>query len=114
MKELFRFDDRLRIDVPNLQREWSEYSRAERMRILELWEPMRGRIPGVVAEFETEINERHQLLQEVEDWDKSVALMDEIADYASRINDLNILFRTQPDADEDSSELSREYGDREK
>jgi len=114
MKELFHFDERLRIDIPNLQREWHEYSLAERIHILELWEPMRGRIPGVVAEFEAEIDSRNQSLQHEENWEQTVAWMNEISDYASRINDLNILYRTQPDADEESAELTREHIDREK
>lgn len=114
MKERFRFDDRLRIHIPDLKDEWNDYSSDERMRILELWEPMRGRIPGIIAEFEAEIDERHQLLQQVDEWEKTIALMDEISDYASRINDLNILYRTQPDADEESPELSSEHGDQEK
>lgn len=113
MSEHFAYDDRLGMEVPRLMREWSEYTVEERERILADWESLRGGIPAVIARFEEEINDRHERLQRVEDWDESVRLLTEVNDYASRINDLNILFRTQPDVESPEHD-AQEHHDREK
>ncbi len=113
MSEHFAFDDRLGMKVPQLMREWSEYTVTERERILEDWETLRGGIPALITRFENEINDRHERLQAVDDWNESVELLSEINDYASRINDLNILFRTQPDIELESDD-AQEHHDRDK
>ena len=99
MEEVFKHDERLGLEVPELDKAWMDYSREQRLAILEHWESMRGRIPHLIGLFEAEIHTRQDLLHEEDDWDKTVALLNEINDYASRINDLNILYRTQPDVD---------------
>lgn len=100
----FEYDPRLNLEVPQLERDWEEFPEQERQKILERWENIRGQIPGRIAEFEQKIGERQERLQNEEDWDTCLALMDEISDFASRINDLNILFRTHPDAVLDDTE----------
>ncbi len=99
MEQVFNFEERLGIEVPYLEKDWQEYSLNERTSILEKWELMRGRIPAQIAYFESEIESLQENLHQEEDWDKSLQLMQLVSDYASRINDLNILFRTQPDAE---------------
>lgn len=94
----FQLNERLGLEVPMLSREWTEYSEADRQTILERWETSRGRIPALISAFEEAIHARQEKLYEEEDWEATLALMNEVSDYASRINDLNILFRTQPDA----------------
>lgn len=96
MNNLFVFDERLGIHVPELTQDWLVYSIEQRSAILERWENERGLIPQRVHEFETEIASLHDAMQDENEWDRTVALMDQINDYASRINDLNILFRTEP------------------
>lgn len=99
MEQVFVYEERLGIEVPHLQKDWHDYSRAERTSILEKWELMRGRIPELIADFEAKIKNLNELLFQEEDWDKSVELLQQTSDFASRITDLNILFRTHPDID---------------
>ena len=99
MDEIFMYEERLGIEVPYLGKEWHDYTLNERTSILEKWEIMRGRIPAKIARFESEIEALQQNLHHEEDWDKSLSIMSQVSDLASRINDLNILFRTQPDAE---------------
>lgn len=99
MEDVFVYDARLDMEVPTLTQEWHEYAREDRMRILERWETLRGNIPGIIDRFEAEIARLHAAQAEEEDWDQTVTLMNQINDYASRIADLNILFRMQPDVD---------------
>ncbi len=99
MEQVFTYEDRLGIEVPYLEKEWQDYSLKERTSILEKWELMRGRIPAQIAHFESEIDSLQNDLHREEDWDRSLSIMQKVSDLASRINDLNILFRTQPDAD---------------
>ena len=113
MRELFEYDGRLDLEVPKLEREWEEYPHEERASILERWERIRGAIPDRIARFEAEIAGRQELLHGEEDWDRTLALMDEIHDYSSRIADLNILYRTQPDS-ELAHDRKEEHRDREK
>nr|NNM89986.1 hypothetical protein [Bacilli bacterium] len=97
MNDYFVYDERLGMHTPQLLREWHEYSLTERDQILSQWETLRGGIPAIISRFEDEIRDRQEKLHQVEEWDDSVRLLEEVNDYASRINDLNILFRTQPD-----------------
>ncbi len=99
MQGIFRFDERLGIEVPELDREWEHHSKEERMSILEHWETIRGAIPNRLAHFEERIAQLQELMRTEEDWDATVKLMDQINDFASRIADLNILSRTQPEAE---------------
>lgn len=97
MNSLFRFDERLGISVPDLSLEWTQYSIADRSAVLERWEKERGDIMTRISVFEEEIAQLQEQLSEADDWDETVAIMGRMNDYASRIADLNILFRTQPD-----------------
>ena len=99
MYDVFMYEERLGIEVPYLEKDWQDYSLNERTSILEKWELMRGRIPAQIAEFESQIESLQNDLHGEEDWDRSLSIMQQVSDYASRINDLNILFRTQPDAE---------------
>ncbi|MCI0182804.1 MAG: hypothetical protein OWR52_07295 [Acidibacillus sp.] len=98
MQHLFHYDERLQLEVPTLQQAWTAYTEDERRSILEYWEPMRGKIPGVIGKYEAHISQLHEQLNNEEDWDTTLQIMDNINDYASRINDLNILYRMQPDS----------------
>ncbi|MCY0875783.1 MAG: hypothetical protein OWT28_05895 [Firmicutes bacterium] len=97
MESVFQADERLGISVPVLTRDWTDYSLDERRLILERWEIERGQIPHQISVFEAEITTLQEAMHHEEEWEQTVALMEQINDYASRINDLNIWFRTQPD-----------------
>ncbi|KUO94946.1 hypothetical protein [Ferroacidibacillus organovorans] len=115
MNAWFTYDPRLDLEIPSLSREWSEISVTEREKILEHWERVRGAIPSRISLFEAKIEELQGLLHHEEEWGQTLSLMDQVTDYASRINDLNILFRTQPDAHiEHDTPKQQEHHDREK
>lgn len=96
--EWFRLDPRLGIPVPDLARPWDEYSERERSEIAAVWESIRGSIPDRIKGLEAEIAERQQRLEVEPDFAACCRLNAEIAELASRINDLNIWFRTEQDA----------------
>ncbi|MDQ8736252.1 hypothetical protein [Paenibacillus sp. LHD-38] len=91
----FRFDwnERLRIRIPVLEMEWEQYAANVQLAIVEQWEIIRGTIPDRVMEFEQLINKKQAELFEEECFEQSCILNYEIADYASRINDLHIWYR---------------------
>ena len=89
----FVWSERLRICLPVLETAWEHYEPAEQMAIVEQWELMRGTIPDRVMEFEQIINIKQAQLFEEESFEQSCILNYDIADYASRINDLHIWYR---------------------
>ena len=48
----FRYDKRLGIDLPNLTKNWEDYTCAEREQMVSDWEQIRGRIPDRIKAFE--------------------------------------------------------------
>ncbi|MCA1056909.1 hypothetical protein LCM10_18240 [Rossellomorea aquimaris] len=93
----FTFDNRLKIDLPRLEKDWSFYSSGVREAILFDWERIRGQIPDRIAEIETEIEELQDALGREEDFEESFRLNHEISERASEINDLWLWYRTRPD-----------------
>lgn len=89
----FVFDERLGIEVPELEHEWETYPLEVRSAILDKWETIRGRIPDRILELEQRIRELQRRLDEEEDFETSCRLNADIAEQASRINDLNIWYR---------------------
>lgn len=89
----FDWDERLRIRIPVLEAEWEQYEASEQLAIVEQWEIIRGTIPDRVMEFEQLINVKQAQLLEEESFEQSCILNYDIADYASRINDLHIWYR---------------------
>ncbi|MGN7455352.1 hypothetical protein ACTHPH_11130 [Paenibacillus pasadenensis] len=86
-------DARLGIDLPRLDRNWDQYDAAEQMGIVEQWELIRGRIPDVIFALERQIVLLQRELDEEEDFARSCRLNSDIAELASRINDLHIWYR---------------------
>lgn len=89
----FDWDERLRIRIPVLEAEWEQYEASEQLAIVEQWEIIRGTISDRVMEFEQLINVKQAQLFEEESFEQSCILNYDIADYASRINDLHIWYR---------------------
>ena len=94
MMEFFKYDERLNILVPHLLKDFSEHSSQVQNAILTKWEEIRGTIPDKIKLIEQTINHKLALLNDEEDFEISCQLNYEIADLASKINDLWIWYRT--------------------
>ena len=92
-------DDRLGIELPRLLAEWEDIAEEEQAEILACWEEIRGRIPDRIIELERSINEMQSRLGEEENFQRSCELNAEIAELASRINDLNLWYRVNQEID---------------
>ncbi|XID93655.1 hypothetical protein ACF3MZ_03735 [Paenibacillaceae bacterium WGS1546] len=88
------------ISLPRPDLDWDELEPARRAAIWIEWETIRGAIPDRIAEFETMIRIRQDRMSGEEDFAECCRINEEIADLASRINDLNIWFRIQREPDE--------------
>ncbi|MBW5445069.1 hypothetical protein GE107_03190 [Cohnella sp. CFH 77786] len=102
MDRQFAWSERLGIHLPSLETDWDSLGRERQTAVLEFWENVRGTIPDRVKRFEEEIKVKQDRLSAEEDFGASCRLNGEIAELASRINDLHIWFRTQQDLDEDT------------
>jgi|HigsolmetaGSP12D_1036236.scaffolds.fasta_scaffold00456_6 hypothetical protein len=98
----FALDERLGIPLPSFGRPWDDMSLPEQAAVLEAWEMIRGRIPDRVLRLEEQIRAKQSRLFEEDDFAASCLLNAEIAELASRINDLHIWYRTQQDLDEEA------------
>ncbi|RED64163.1 hypothetical protein [Cohnella lupini] len=98
----FEYSERHGISIPCLESDWEELSLEHQTAILEKWEMIRGGIPDHIMRFEAMIRAKTQQLFEEDDFVRSCLINGDIADLASRINDLNIWFRTQQDLDGDA------------
>ncbi|SDR98318.1 hypothetical protein SAMN05444162_0481 [Paenibacillaceae bacterium GAS479] len=96
----FRTDDRLGIPLPILDREWEQYDVTEQMGIVEQWELIRGRIPDVIFALEREIILNQGMLDEEDDFVRSCKLNSDIAELASRINELHIWYRVNQEIEQ--------------
>jgi hypothetical protein len=95
--EYFTEDKRLGIPVPDLSKDWDEYSWETQQTILFHWEKIRGTIPDRIAELESIINRKQSELSDESDFNRSCQLNSEIADLASIINDLWLWYRINQD-----------------
>ncbi|MCR2803255.1 hypothetical protein [Paenibacillus soyae] len=93
----FVWNERLLIHLPSLERDWEEHTRAEQAELIERWELIRGRIPDLILHFEQVINTKQAELYEEDSFERSCVLNYEIAEFASRINDLQIWYRMNQD-----------------
>ena len=97
-EEHFAYDSRLGIPLPSLRRDWEQYTDTERAELLLYWETVRGMIPDRIFGFERMIVEQQARLDCEENFAESCRLNWEIAELASRINDLQIWYRLNQDA----------------
>lgn len=93
MRNVFQYNDRLGIELPELDREWEQYSEAERAEMLVYWEQIRGRIPDRIVSLEQVIIRKQLQLNVEDDFPLSCSLNREIAELASCITDLHIWYR---------------------
>ncbi|UJF31614.1 hypothetical protein [Paenibacillus hexagrammi] len=97
MASYFRYDERLGIEIPDLENEWESYTSEERSQILLRWEQIRGYIPDRIHKLEAVIIGKQNQLDQEDDFPTSCRLNSEIADTASTINDLHLWFRVNQD-----------------
>jgi len=95
----FRRDERLGISVPNLEKYWEDLTAEEQEAVLERWELERGEIPERIVELEGQIRQLQERMGQEEDFAAVCRINDDIAELASRINDLNIWFRIRQELD---------------
>lgn len=94
MKEKdFIWDERLGIRIPVLGKEWEQYARGEQERILVEWEMIRGSIPDRIKAIEEDLMGLQEQLNIEPDFLQSCRLNSDIAELASRINELNLWYR---------------------
>lgn len=99
VNSLFVYDERLGIELPELDREWEDYPSDVQAAILDKWELIRGRIPERIIALEREIRALQSQLDDEEDFEKCCSINATIAEQASRINDLNIWYRVNQTID---------------
>ena len=93
LNNVFIYEQRLGIPLPNIEKDWEEYSKEEQHEILLQWEKIRGRIPDRIADLEDEINRKQAELNDEDDFPRSCLLNSQISDLASIINDLWLWYR---------------------
>lgn len=97
MKQYFILNERLGIEVPDLQEDWGEIPDKDQQYILLKWESIRGYIPDRIQELEQTINQKQHQLNHEADFEVSCRLNSEIANLASVINDLWLWYRIHQD-----------------
>lgn len=98
--DVFVYDSRLGIQVPEFNTPFEELPLLERSRIIETWEDIRGTIPTRVMELEKIIVNKLYELGEENNFDHSCRINSDIAELASIINDLHIWYRVSADVTE--------------
>lgn len=92
----FKLNPRLGIELPDFTVPYEELSADEQEEVLVKWEAIRSRIPDQIIKFEHVIEELLSAVHEEENWDIISAHFADIADYASRIHELNTWRRVDP------------------
>lgn len=90
-------DQRLGIPLPQLSKDWDEYSEQEQADILLRWEEIRGTIPEQIKRLERVIILKQDQLNGEDHFPTSCRLNSEIAELASTINELHLWFRVNQD-----------------
>lgn len=97
-KYTFEYNERLGIEIPIFNTKWEHFSQEEQHQIIYRWENVRAQIPDRIKELEKMIQKRELQLQVEDNFPSFCQLSREISDFASRVIDLNLLFRTQQEA----------------
>ncbi|WP_025028312.1 hypothetical protein [Caldalkalibacillus mannanilyticus] len=94
----FIYNERLGIELPTFNTDWELLTPEEQHQVIFKWETIRATIPDRIAALERMIAEREGQLQVEDNFPIFCRLSAEISDYASRVIDLNLWFRTQEEA----------------
>ncbi|MNH80253.1 hypothetical protein D3C87_416970 [compost metagenome] len=98
--DVFVYDSRLGIKVPEFETPFEELPLMERRGIIETWEDIRGQIPTRVMQLEQIIVTKLVELGEENNFAVSCKINSDIAELASVINDLHIWYRVSADESE--------------
>ena len=90
----FIFNSRLGIHVPEFDQEWESYSVKDQSDIIQRWDQERAKIPDQIRKLEHEIIRKQDAMFEMS-FEEYLIVHRQIVDLASRINDLNIWYRTE-------------------
>jgi predicted component of type VI protein secretion system len=110
----FKYDARLGIRLPDFPVDYEDLSLEEQEHVLAEWETIRSAIPDQILKFEAKIEQLLEEIHQEDDWDTIALHFDQIADYASRIHDLNTWRRVDPSLTVAALETAAEHRDREK
>lgn len=97
MTDVFVWNERLGIPLPQLDKDFEDYSKQEQAEMLLRWEEIRGTIPDRVKQIERIIIVKQNQLNVEDDFAASCRLNSEIAELASTINELHLWFRVNQD-----------------
>jgi hypothetical protein len=92
----FQMDSRLGIELPDFSVPYEELPPSEQEDIIVRWEVIRSRIPDQIMKFEHVIENLLDEVHHQENWDIISAHFADIADFASRIHELNTWRRVDP------------------
>ncbi|MDQ0231038.1 hypothetical protein [Metabacillus malikii] len=95
MENFFQYDSRLMIKLPKPNIPWESLNHQTKEQIMAKWESIRGNIPDRIAEIEKQIEQKQEELNNEDNFDYSCQLTEEIANLASKINDLWLWFRSE-------------------
>ncbi|GIP21219.1 hypothetical protein [Paenibacillus sp. J22TS3] len=98
--DVFVYDSRLGIKVPQFETPFEELPLSERAHIIEVWEDIRGTIPTRVMELEQVIVSKLLELGEENNFEQSCRINSDIAELASIVNDLHIWYRVSAEVSE--------------
>lgn len=93
----FLYDSRIGIHVPVLEQAFEQYTFEERQLMIVDWENIRGTIPTRVMDLEKDIELKLTEMGNELNFEISCRLNGEIADLASKINELHIWYRISAD-----------------
>jgi hypothetical protein len=110
----FKHNPRLGISLPDLPVSYEDLPADEQEHVLVEWEAIRSSIPDQIMRFESIIESYLEAIHHEEDWNVIASHFTQIADYASRIHDLNTWQRVDPTLSAHVLETAAEHRDREK
>ncbi|TVY08239.1 hypothetical protein [Paenibacillus cremeus] len=97
MSYTFELDERLGIPLPQLNKDFEEFTVSEQAEMLLRWEEIRGTIPERIKQIERVIIRKQDQLNVEDNFVLSCKLNSEIAELASTINELHLWFRLNQD-----------------
>ncbi|CAM3732428.1 hypothetical protein [Alicyclobacillus pomorum] len=110
----FKHNPRLGISLPDFPVSYDDLPADVQEQVLVEWENIRSSIPDQIMRFERVIETYLEAIHHEENWDVIASYFDQIADYASRIHDLNTWQRVDPSLSVQVLETAAEHRDREK
>ncbi|QQE77397.1 hypothetical protein [Alicyclobacillus sp. SO9] len=93
----FKKNSRLLIELPDFATPFERMSSLQQEEVLVEWARIKAQIPDKIKYFEDQIRDLLDDIHHEENWDVITNHFQQITDYASRINELNLWSRVDPD-----------------